>query len=137
MPMRTWLLILLMMSVRCEQSAERYHITYPSGAHHYRLLEDGDFCGELPVFSGPDPESYLGTVLDGASDYSDPETGQHFRAIRVMTLRNGERVDRWYRRDRLVGHAWILIADPRLRNCHYWYEETRTVSPAAREVPAD
>lgn len=112
------------------------HIRFPKGAEHYRLLADSDFCGELALFEKPDPDTMIGTVLEGARFYMNPQTGEQFRAVSVLTLVNGSRVDRWYRRDQLVGHVFVFRSDPRLKECGYWLEEEKPVRPLPTEIPA-
>ena len=110
---------------------------FPEGSDNYRLLNDADFCSELPLFEQPDPITMIGTVLEGARYYTKPGTNEHFRAVSVLTLVKGKRVDRWYRRIDLVGRVFVLKNDPRLTNCHYWLEEEKPVRPLPTEIPAN
>ncbi len=129
--------VVLLILTACTQVGDPRQSMHPKGVEHYRLLQDSDFCGELPLFAGPDPKTMIGTVLDGAVHYIDPKTGKEFRAISVFTVVNGRRVDRWYRRDKLVGHVYVLKNDPRFGNCGYWLDEEKPVRPLPSEIPAE
>jgi hypothetical protein len=135
--LRAFLGALVLMVVGCRRAADARASAYPRGAANYRQLNDTDFCSELPLFVRPNPDTMIGTVLDGAEQYIDPKTGQRFRAISVLTVVNGQRVDRWYRREQLVGHVYVLTTDPRLNNCGYWLDRTDPVRPLPSEIAAD
>lgn len=136
MSVRTGILILVIMTIGCDRSRDPRAARFPASPDNYRLLKDSDFCGGLPLFSTPDPATMIGTVLDGAREYVDPRTDGRFPAIRVLSVVHGKRVDRWYRRDQLVGRVWVLSNDPRFGRCGYWFEEARPVRPTAKEIPA-
>ena len=110
---------------------------FPKGAEQFRLLRDSDFCGELPLFAKPNSKSMIGTVLDGAQHYVDPKTGHQFHAISVLTVVNGDRVDRWYRREKLVGHVYVLKSDPHFTSCGYWLDREEPVAPSQSEIHAE
>jgi hypothetical protein len=113
------------------------HRLYATDPGAYRLLREGDFCSELPLFTKPDRRSMIGTVLDGAKRYIDPKSGREFPAVAVFTTVGGRRVDRWFRRDKLVGHVYVLKNDPSLGRCGYWMDREEPTRPLATEVPAD
>jgi hypothetical protein len=121
----------------CTRPFDPRHVQFPKGSENYRLLGEADLCGELPLFERPDPQTMVGTVLEGARYYTKPETGEQFRAVSVLTIVKGRRVDRWFRRADLVGRIYVLKNDPRLKNCHYWLEEEKPVRPLPTEIPAD
>lgn len=135
--LRSAAIILVILALACDRSGDPRHARFPKGAGHYRLLKDTDFCGELPLFAKADPETMIGTVLDGAQRYVDPKTGREFRAISVLTVVNDRRVDRWYRREKLVGHVYVLKNDPRFTSCGYWFDEEKRVTPLPSEIPAE
>jgi hypothetical protein len=135
--LRSAVVILIVLALACTRSGDPRHARFPNGAARYRLLRDADFCGELPLFAKADPKTMIGTVLDGAQHYVDPKTGHEFRAISVLTVVEGRRVDRWYRREKLVGHVYVLENDPRFRSCAYWFDEEKRVTPLPSEIPAD
>ncbi len=140
--MRFWIVraaavALLILTIAACNGGDPRHSRFPRRAEHYRLLRDTDFCGELPLFAQADPRTMIGTVLDGAQRYIDPQTGREFRAISVLTIVNSKRVDRWYRRERLVGHVYVLTNDPRLNECGYWLDEEKPVRPLSPEIPAE
>ena len=130
-------MILLASLNACSRAGDPRHSNYPEGAEHYRLLEETDFCGELPLFAGTDPKTMIGTVLDGAQRYVDPRSGRELRAIRVLTVMNDRRVDRWYARGKLVGHVYVLRDDPHFTRCGYWLEREEPVKPLATEIAAE
>jgi hypothetical protein len=123
--------------IGCNQSVDPRHKMYPKGVQYYRLLKEGDFCSELPLFAQPDPNTMIGTVLDGAQRYVDPRTGRELRAILVLTVVNNKRVDRWYPREKLVGSVYVLRNDPSFGNCGYWLDEEKPVKPLPSEIAAD
>lgn len=127
----------LLLWIGCSRSGDPRKQMFPEGAEHYRVLKDSDFCGELPLFAEADPDTMIGTVLDGAQRYIDPKTGREFRAVSVMTVINGERVDRWYRREELVGHVYVLRNDQHLGNCGYWLDREEPVKPLPSEIPVE
>jgi hypothetical protein len=130
------LVLSLVLVAGCVQVDPRSRL-YPTGAERYRLLRDGDFCSELALFARPEPASMIGTVLDGASSYTDPRTGSRFRAVSVFTVVKGKRVDRWYRRDALVDNIYVFADDPRLKRCSYWLEREEVIWPLPTERPAE
>jgi hypothetical protein len=121
----------------CAQGSDPRWSRFPKGASHYRHMRDTDFCGELPLFAEADPTTMIGTVLDGARRYTDPKTGRQFRAVTVLAVVNGKRVDHWYRREKLVGHVYVLKNDPSFGHCGYWSEIEDPTTPLPQEVPAE
>lgn len=134
---RLLVLTILLGSGGCSHPADPRHKMYPKGMEHYRLLRDGEFCSELPLFAAPDPKTMLGTVLDGAQHYIDPQTGRQIRAIRLLTVVDGKRVDRWYPRQTLVGSAYVLRQDSHFGSCGYWLDRAEPVQPLRSEVAAE
>src|ERR1700759_5751761 len=133
--MRMLSCVLLALLLACGRRDPRSSI-YPRERKNYRLLKDVDFCGELALFAEPDPTTMIGTVLDGAQHYVDPTTGKEFKAVSVLPVIDGKRVDRWYRRDALVRHVYMYKGDPDLRDCNYWLDREERISPSEFEIPA-